>query len=127
MAGDYVYVVGNPLEQTIQRIDYFHGKDKIWGPVAQMSNEDEDDIYAFEMFAIHPDRGGKVIQSIIYMQRAWRQWKKKTALNQSNQDKVVVKREAEISDRSMPPKKRRLGRPTSSVNNYVTRGIENGG
>ena len=38
-----------------------------------MHNNDQ--VFAFEMFAIH--RGGKVVQSIICIQRAWREWKKK--------------------------------------------------
>ena len=103
MDGDAVYVVTNPLEKTLRHIDYFHGIHKGWGPNAKMC-EDDDYAFAFEMFAIH--RGGTVIQSIIYIQRAWRQWKKKTDLNQSNQDKIVVKRKAETSDRPMPREKR---------------------
>ena len=101
MDGDAVYA--NPLKKTLRHIEYFHGIHKGWGPIAQMY-EDEDDVFAFEMFAIH--RGGTVIQSIIYIQRAWRQLKKKTDLNQSNQDKIVVKRKAETSDRPMPRERR---------------------
>ena len=103
MDGDEVYIVTNPLEKTLRRIVYFHGSHKGWGPIAQMC-DDREDVFAFEMFAIH--RGGTVIQSIIYIQRAWRQWKKKTDLNQSNQDKIVVQRKAETSDRPMPREKR---------------------
>ena len=110
MDGDEVYVVTNRLKKTLQRIDYFHGSHEGWGPIAQMhpkykGDEYEDHVFAFEMFAIH--RGGKVIQSIIYIQRAWRKGKRKADLDQSNQDKIVVKRKEEMSDRSMPRKKRR--------------------
>ena len=68
MDGDEVYVVTNPLEKTLRHIDHFPGSrcpHKGWGPVALMS-EDDANVFAFEMFAIH--RGGKVIQSIIYIQ-----------------------------------------------------------
>ena len=54
--GDEVYVLTNPIEEALQRIDYFHGKHQGFGPIAQ-TYEDEDDIFAFEMFAIY--RKGK--------------------------------------------------------------------
>ena len=60
--GDGVYVLTNPIEETLQRIDYFHGKYQGLGPIAQ-TYIDEGGVFAFEMFAVYGK--GKIMRAII--------------------------------------------------------------
>ena len=93
--GDLVYVVADehPVECRILRIDYFHGHDPVMGPVAQMMDEEESDIYACEMFSLQ--RPSRIVRAMTWLQRIWRQRRRRgvTAANggSTGSDAVRVK------------------------------------
>ena len=64
--GDLVYVVNH----GILSIDYFHGKIPGHGPVAQMMDKGESDIFAYEMFSLR--RSSSIVRAMTRLQRIWR-------------------------------------------------------
>ena len=64
--GDLVYVVNH----GILSIDYFHGQIPGHGPVAQMMDKGESDIFAYEMFSLR--RSSSIVRAMTRLQRIWR-------------------------------------------------------
>ena len=117
--GDLVYVVNmHPLECRIL-LNYLHGQIPGHGPVAQMMDEDESDIYAYEMFSLR--RSSSIVRAMTRLQRIWRRRRQQRvpvsiATNPSSWDAEQQRQEQE-QQRFSPPESLR-GCPRHQGNDF---------